>query len=166
LRLLFYVSLVLFVTSYLIEGSFDRVTESFALILVVTAYLSGAIAFLIHLAMVVFALIIHLPFISTVYAFILTMIAKIHLVISGYILKKAVTGSKRYKRFHASVVNSRIYQFDQALFHKLLKGLGIERSKKVGILEMTLCPICEKEIPFHGRFCTECGSLVEEKKGD
>ena len=161
LRILFLISLVLFIVSYLIEGRIDR---ALTLILIVTAYLSGALAFIIHLLIVVFGFIVHLPVLASIHAVVLATLAKIHLIVSGYVLKKAVIRSKRYKKFHAKVINSKFYQFDLALFHKLLKGLGIEEPKKVNVIEMRHCPNCGKEIPLHGRYCTECGALVEEKE--
>jgi hypothetical protein len=153
--------MVLFIVSYLIEGRIDR---ALTLILIATAFLSGALAFLFHLLIVVFGFIVHLPVLSSIYAVILASLARIHLMFSGFILRKVLTRSKRYKKFHARVINSKFYQFDLALFHKVLKGLGIEKPKKVHVIEMTHCPNCGKEIPLHGRYCTECGALVEEKE--
>jgi ribosomal protein L32 len=131
--------------------------------LIVTVYLSGALAFLIHLLVVVFGFIVHLPVLASIHAVVLATLAKIHLIISGYILKKTVIRSRRYKKFHAKLINSKIYLFEVALFHKLLKSLGIEKPKKVKVIEMRHCPNCGKEIPLHGRYCTKCGAVLEEK---
>lgn len=150
-RILFFVALALFIAAYIREGSFDSVTGVFAIILIIVGYLTGVLAFLIHL-----------PVVSSVYAVFLGILAKIHYYIFGLILKRVVKETRGYKKTHAKVINSRVYQRVLALFHKLLGGLGIEKSKNVHIFETAWCSICKKEIPLMGGYCPHCGSSLEE----
>lgn len=100
MKILFLVVLVFFIAAYITEGSFDRVTGVFAVILIVLEYLTGAIAFLVQLIILFFGLIMSLPVVSSFYAALLAVIAKIHYFIFGHALKRVAKGTTWYKKKH------------------------------------------------------------------
>ncbi len=163
LKIIFIIALALFFSSYIIEGSFDTITSLLAVVVIVVGYVTGALAYVIHILLLLFGFIVSLPVFSTIYALTLTAIAKIHYFIFGYMLKSVLMGTERYKRIQTRVRNSRVYQMESALFHRFLDRLGIKKPKKVHIFELDECEKCRKEIPITGKYCPECGDALKKK---
>lgn len=163
LRIFFIITLIFFIVSYAVEGSFDRVTKALAVVLIAFGYVTGVIASLVHLLLLFFGFLVSLPGISVLYALLVSTLAKIHFFIFGYLMKKLVTGSKEYKKLKAWVINSRIYQVESGLFHSFLVGLGLKKSGKVRLYDMITCPHCNKKIPLTGTHCPKCGKQFREK---
>ncbi len=162
LRIFFIITLIFFLVSYAVLG-FDGFTKTFAIILIAVGYVTGVMASLVHLLILFLGFLVSLPGISAVYALLLSVLAKIHFFIFGYLMKKLVTGSKVYKRLKAWVINSRIYQVESGLFHSFLVGLGLKKSGKVRLYDMTTCPHCSRKIPLTGMHCPKCGKQFRGK---
>jgi hypothetical protein len=166
LKILFLLVIVLFAESYLTVGPSRRATEIYAILIVLLAYLTGGIAAIIHLIAAFIGFISHLHILAGLSHLIAAGVAKIHFFIAGHLLKKGLKKTERYKRFHVMIVNSRAYQIIASLLHRFMKTLGFKKPRKVHIVELKECPLCEEHIPARGKFCPECGEQIKEKKED
>jgi hypothetical protein len=162
LKLLFFLGLLVFIAIYIYKGDFDSQTRSVALILIVLGYFTGALAYGVHLVILLIGFILSIPGIAGLYAAATVVAAKIHYYIFGFLLKKTISKTRWYKKNHAKVINSRAYQYGMKKLHIISKRLGIEKPKKVHIFEMEKCPSCGKEIPLSGLYCPKCGKLIDK----
>lgn len=127
-------------------------------LLALIGYFTGILAIGIGLALSLFAFIVSLPLISTLYGFIVFSLARIHYMLFTVVAKKTLKKSKAYRKMELNVKSNRTYKKLSKIFNRVLLRAGIAAPHRVKFIEIKNCKRCDKLIPKDGRFCPYCGN--------
>jgi hypothetical protein len=128
---------------------------------VVLAYFTGIIALFFGVVFSIFGHLAALPIISTLYAYIAFILAKIHYIIFRAFMNRTMRRMGWYRKMELQVKNSKVVKNAIKNIHALLRGLGIDRSRRVKFFEVKKCKNCERDIPADGALCPYCGEKIE-----
>ncbi len=124
------------------------------------AYFTGIIAISFGIIFSIFGYITALPIISTVYAYIAFILAKIHYIIFRAFMNRTFKRMNWYRHLELRVKNNKAVKKSIKTIHGFLRSLGIDRGRRVKFFEVKKCKSCEKDIPTDGAFCPYCGEKV------
>jgi hypothetical protein len=124
------------------------------------AYFTGIIALFFGVVFALFGHIAALPIISTIYAYIAFILAKIHYIIFRAFMNRTFKRMNWYRCLELRVKNNRVVKKSIKLFHEFLSSLGIDRSRRVKFFEVKKCSSCKKDIPTDGALCPYCGDAI------
>jgi Zn-dependent protease with chaperone function len=142
----------------LFRSSSDKILIS---LVVGLAYLTGIISLFFGIVFSILGYMAALPIISTLYAYIAFILAKIHYIIFRVFVNKTLRRMRWYRKMELRVKNSSIVKNAIKITHGFLQGLGIDRSRKVKFFEVTKCRSCKKDIPIDGALCPYCSEKIE-----
>lgn len=131
-------------------------------VIVGLAYFTGLIALLFGVLFSIFGYLGALPIISTLYAYIAFILAKIHYIIFRAFMNRTLRRMGWYRKTELQVKNSKVVKNAIKTIHDLLRGLGIDRSRRVKFFEVAKCKSCKKDIPTDGALCPYCGERIEK----
>jgi hypothetical protein len=131
---------------------------------VVLAYFTGIIALFFGIVFSIFGYLAALPIISTLYAYIAFILAKIHYIIFRAFMNRTMRRMGWYRKMELQVKNSKVVKNAIKNIHALLRGLGIDRSRRVKFFEVTRCKSCKKDIPTDGALCPYCGKKTQTSR--
>ncbi|MBU2559757.1 hypothetical protein KKA03_02585 [archaeon] len=126
------------------------------------AYFTGIIALFFGVVFSIFGYITALPIISTLYAYIAFILAKIHYIIFRAFMDRTLKRMRWYRSLELKVKNSKAVKKSVKLFHGFLLSLGIDRSMRVKFFEVKRCKSCKKNIPADGKLCPYCGDTINQ----
>ena len=126
------------------------------------AYFTGIIALLFGVIFSISGYIVALPIISTIYAYIAFILAKIHYIIFRAFMNRTFKRMNWYRKLELKVKNNRIVKKSIKIIHEFLLSLGIDRSRRVKFFEVKKCNSCEKDIPTDGTLCPYCGEKIKQ----
>jgi hypothetical protein len=125
------------------------------------AYFTGIIAIFFGVIFSIFGYLTALPIISTIYAYIAFILAKIHYIIFRAFMNRTFKRMNWYRRLELKVKNNRVVKKSIKNVHGFLLSLGIDRSRRVKFFEVKKCKSCEKDIPTDSALCPYCGEKVK-----
>jgi Zn-dependent protease with chaperone function len=125
------------------------------------AYFTGVIAIVFGLVFSIFGYLAALPIISTLYAYIAFILAKIHYIIFRAFVNRTLKRMEWYLKLELAFKNSKIVKKSIKVFHEFLLSLGIDRSRRVKFFEVKKCKNCNKSRPIDGAFCPYCGEKAQ-----
>ena len=121
------------------------------------AYFTGIIAIIFGIVFSIFGYLVALPIISTLYAYVAFILAKIHYIIFRAFMNRTLKRMKWYYKIELRIKNSIIIKKTIRVFHEFLLSLGIDRSRRVKFFEVKKCKNCNKSRPTDGSYCPYCG---------
>lgn len=125
------------------------------------AYFTGVIALFFGIIFSIFGYLAALPILSTLYAYIAFILAKIHYIIFRAFMNRTFRRMTWYRKMELQVKNSKVVKNAIKIIHSFLRSLGIDRSRRVKFFEVTKCKSCKKDIPIDGALCPYCGEKIE-----
>ncbi len=151
---LFGTLLVLLISIIFFRPSVDKILIAS---IVWLAYFTGLIALLFGIIFSLFGYLAALPIISTLYAYIAFILAKIHYIIFRVFMNKTLRRMEGYRKAELRVKNNTVVKKAIRTYHEFLLSLGIDRSRRVKFFEVKKCKNCKKDVPTDGKLCPYCG---------
>jgi Zn-dependent protease with chaperone function len=124
------------------------------------AYFTGIIALIFGVVFSISGYIAALPIISTLYAYIAFILAKIHYILFRAFMNRTFKRMNWYRKLELRAKNNRVVKKSVEIVHEFLTSLGIDRSRRVKFFEVKRCKSCNKNIPADGKMCPYCGEKV------
>lgn len=151
--LLFLISIALF------RPSVDKILIASVVWL---AYFTGVIALFFGVVFSIFGYLAALPIISTLYAYVAFILAKIHYIIFRAFMNRTFKRMNWYRKLELKVKNNKVVKKSIKTIHEFLLSLGIDRSRRVKFFEVKKCRACKKDIPTDGALCPYCGENIKQ----
>lgn len=135
-------------------------TTAFGTLLIVFAYSSGLMAYLVGLGSAVLGFVISLPGIAIIYGLISGYSILIYRKIILYTIEKILGRIPFVQQLIFKVATSETYNMIVHSLDRMLARVGLRKIKRIKLYEVEDCPHCMREIPLESKVCMYCGKEV------
>jgi len=160
-RKLFIAALTLVLLSAYL-AHYERTSAVFGVYLIALGYLTGVLAVLLKTLLFLVALLTSLPLISTLYAYLLLMLGRLHTILFKTVIKKLLARHRFYQELEFRVRNSDFYMTVNHRLRSLTKKGEVKRPTGIRFYEVLPCKNCGKEIPMDSAYCPLCGAELKD----
>lgn len=129
----------------------------FGVAALIIGYFSGAIAIIVGLFYTLLALVAGIPIISTVCAFIIFSLARIHYSIMQWLTFRVLNRVRWYQEAKLKVKQSRAYGLLKRAYNGVLVGSGVADPHPLKVFKIRRCISCGEDIPLDSIVCPYCG---------
>ncbi|MEE8167792.1 MAG: pyridoxamine 5'-phosphate oxidase family protein [Candidatus Hydrothermarchaeales archaeon] len=128
-----------------------------SLTLLSIAYFTGAIALILGIFYSLLGVLLALPVISSISAYLAFVLSKIHYIIFRVLIGKMLKRFSWYQKLSLKIKNNHRLRSGVERFHSVLRKLGVEKPKRIKFFEVMECEKCGEDIPAESSFCPFCG---------